>query len=319
MKVLVSLTNKHGKSRLHPDVNLVEINSETGNIKPIHLKHWMLPEPMIGIAPLVFWRDTVVFFTDGCAVGQLGPDYKLQKVWYIPVEQAHTTVCVDDKLYIAANVRDCVIESEPLNERHLVYWKDNPGRQDTIHLNSIAHHQGEFYISAFGPRQENFWHSSREGYIQNITTGEKVVTGLRQPHSLLSYENELYYCSSSTSEVCRLGDPEDRLLVDERSYVRGLAMTPEMLVVGTSKGRKKSKSTGKDLVTNFTDPGLPVGHCAVHFYQRGPRLVDSKLLKSVVLDDYGSELFDILPVDGWVKETKQGFGIKEFFLQLLGR
>jgi len=317
MRVLVSLTNKHGQSKKCPDANLLEIDSKTESITPIRLEHWLLPTPLAGVAPLVFWRDTVVFFTDGCAVGQLDQNYQLKRAWYIPVEQAHTTVCVNDKLYIAANVRDCVIESEPFDERHTVFWKDNPGRKDTIHLNSIAHHQGDFYISAFGPRKD-FWHSSREGYIQNITTGDKVVTGLQQPHSLLSHGDELYYCVSAASEVRRLGDPDDCLVVDERSYVRGLAITDEMLVVGTSKGRKKSKSTGQDLLTNFTDPGLPTGHCALHFYRRGIHLQDAQLEKTVLLDDYGPEIFDILPVDGWAAE-KKSFSIKQFFKSLLGR
>lgn len=305
MRVLVSLTNKHGRSERCPDINLLEVDFSDGSIKPIPLEHPRLSKPLVGVAPLVFWRDTIVFFTDGCAVGQLDRNYKLLKVWYIPVEQAHTTVCVDDKLYIAANVRDCVIESEPDKEKHTVFWKDNPGRVDTLHVNSIAHHRGDFYISAFGPRKD-LWHTSDNGYIQNITTGEKVVIGLKQPHSLLSDSGKLYYCVSSRGEIQCVGSAE-RLKVSEHSYLRGLAMTPEHIVAGTSKGRKKSKSTGQDLVTNFTDPGKPVGHCAVHLYARKQYLDDCELLETIILDDYGSEIFDVLPLDGWLPPKKKSW------------
>lgn len=305
MRVLVSLTNKHGKSKVHPDINLVEVDFSDGSIKPIPVEHPLLPKPLVGIAPLVFWRDSIVFFTDGCAVGQLDRNYKLKKVWYIPVEQAHTTVNVDDKLYIAANVRDCVIESQPDKEQHTVFWKDNPGRVDTLHVNSIAHYQGDFYISAFGPRKD-LWHTSEGGYIQNITTGEKVVTGLKQPHSLLVYGNQLYYCVSSCGEIRRLGG-DDCLRVADRSYLRGLAMNDSYIVAGTSKGRKKSKSTGKDLVTNFTDPGKPVGNCAVHLYSRSFPLDTCERLKTVYLDDYATEIFDILPLDGWLPPKPKGW------------
>ena len=295
MRVLVSFTNKHKSEEKFYDACLVEVDSDGGVPKPIDIKHYSLKHPLAGIASLVRWRDSIIFFTDGCMVGQLDRDYHLQNVWAIPIEQAHTAVSVNDELYIAASLKDCVIRSKPLEDRHSVFWKHGLGQKDTIHLNSIAHHQGDFYISAFGPRTD-FWHSAHNGYIQNITTGNKVITGLKQPHTLVSYEDDLYYCNSATSDVRKLGGDEN-LHIEGNGYVRGMAFDKKTLAVATSRGRKRSKSTGKNLVTNFTDPGNPTGECAIHFYQRADRLDDYQHLKTVSLSKYGAEIFDVLSVD----------------------
>jgi len=263
-----------------------------GRVKPISTEHYKFKHPASGIASLVRYKDSLIFFTDNCMVGQLNKQYQVERVWTIPIRHSHSVVCVDDKFYIASTSRDCVVESVPFEDKHKIFWKDNPGRQDTIHLNSIAHRNGEFFITAFGPRKE-FWHSADAGYVKNITTGEMVVTGLKQPHTVTNVKDELYYCNSATSEVRKVGS-DYSLVVDPNSYVRGMAFTDTMLAVATSKGRKKSKSTGKDLVTNFTDPGNPTGHCAVHFYKRAEKLCDYKKVRWVNLDDYGSEIFDVV-------------------------
>jgi uncharacterized protein DUF4915 len=306
MRVLVSLTNKFGKSKIQPDICLLEIDSYDGKIKPIPTNHYALKNPLAGIAGLVRYQDGIIFFTDGCKIGRLDNQYQVTDVGAIPIEQAHTAVWVDDKLYIAATHQDCVIESAPFQDKHQVFWEDNGGRKDTIHLNSIAYHNGAFYVTAFGPRKD-FWHSAEAGYVKNITTGEIAVSGLKQPHTLCSvmdgtYPGGLYFCNSSSGEVCLMGS-EDRLLVDSRSYIRGMSFSDDILAVTTSKGRSKSKSTGKELVTNFTDPGQPIGHCAISFYQRASRLNDYKKIRTVLLDSYGSEIFDVLSVDGFVKKS----------------
>jgi len=296
MKVIVSLTNKHGKSKKYPDICLLEVSSGFwrgwgSKIKPIPTEHCRLNVPLSGIASLVAYKDGLIFFTDNYKVGWLNKQYQVEEVWTIPIKHPHSVVCIDDVLYIASTSRDCVIKSVPFKDRHEVFWKDNTGRQDTIHLNSVAHRDGEFFVTAFGPRKE-FWHSAESGYVKNITTGEMVETDLKQPHTIINVKGELYFCNSATSEVCKVGD-SDRLVVDPHSYVRGMAFTDKMLAVATSKGRKKSKSTGKDLITNFTDPGNPTGQCALHFFERAYKLSDYKLIRSVNLDDYGSEIFDV--------------------------
>lgn len=300
MKVLVSLTNKFGKSKLFPEICLLEVDSCTGNIKPIEISHPRIPSPLTGVGGLTFYQDSILFFADGCMVGQLNKDYKVINAWPVPIEQAHSIIYVDGKLYTAATNNDCIIESTPFKDRHTTYWEDNPNRKDTIHVNSVAHCCNSFYVTAFGPRKD-FWHSAESGYIKNITTGEIIEQNLKQPHTLCNVNNELYYCNSATSEVCKYRSTK-RLKVDSYSYVRGLAFTKKYLAVATSKGRTKSKSTGKDLVSNFTDPGNPCGHCAIHFYRRAATLDEYKHITTINLDDYGSEIFDLLPLDNFLKE-----------------
>jgi hypothetical protein len=311
MKVLASFTNKHKSEEKFHNACLVEIDSQTGKTLPIDIKHYKLNHPLAGIASLVHWEDTIIFFTDGCMVGQLDVNYRLKNVWAIPIEQAHTAVCLDNDIYIAGTAKDSVIRSGFLQDHHSVFWKHGLGEKDTIHLNSIAYHKGEFYISAFGARTD-FWHSAQSGYIQNITTGERVVEDLKQPHTLVSEGGYLYYCNSATSDIRKVGSDEN-LHIEGNGYVRGMAFGKNILAVATSRGRKRSKSTGKEIVTNFTDPGKPVGQCAVHFYTRADCLNDYQHLRTVPLGTYGAEIFDVLLVDGSEQPRNVWNLFKSFF------
>jgi hypothetical protein len=308
MKVLVSLTNKLGKSKLFPNICLLEIDSCNGAVKPVKLEHPNYPDlanHLSGCTGLAFHQNTILVATFGCLYVQLNNKYQVIRVWRVPVEQAHSIISVDGKIYTASTVNDSVVESIPFQDSHNIFWaKDISNRRtDTIHVNSVAHCKGTFYISAFGPK-DDLWNTARLGFIKKVPTGEVIIDSLTHPHTLTSFDGELYYCNSSTSEVCKVGSSE-KLVVDPSSYARGMAFTDKVFAVATSRGRTKSKSTGKVLVNNLTHSGEPTGHCAVHFYERAPTLSKYRLIKKVNLNDYGSEIFDLLPLDGFLK--KPGF------------
>lgn len=319
MKVLVSLTNKFGNSKKDPNICLLEIDSENKKIAPILTEHENLPKQLTGIAALTYFQNQVIFFTDRCQVGILDKNYQVTKTWGIPIEYAHSAIEYDNKLYIAASSVDGVIQSDPNRNIHVSYWQANNDRKDTLHINSIARDQNNFYITGFGKRGD-FWHTAQNGFIKNITTGETLIDGLKQPHTLICYLNKpysyLYYCNSATSEVkcitTNQKNPQlsnNSLLIDSDSYVRGMCFSPDhkTLAVATSKGRKKSKSTGKDLITNFTDKGESTGHCAIHFYKSNidyPNLFDYKHFETIILDDWGIEIYDVLNVTNYFNKHK---------------
>jgi hypothetical protein len=116
-------------------------------------------------------------------------------------------------------------------------------------------------------------------------TGERIGEGLGHPHSILDIDGTLAYCESSTASVVVGGSRSEQL----PGYPRGLCRVGDRLLVGTSRGRKVSKSTG---ITNRADPGAPAGRCSVTTLAL-PGLAIERVDD---LDELALEIYDLQPV-----------------------
>lgn len=170
-----------------------------------------------------------------------------------------------------------------------IYHEEYPLNEDRIHMNSICWHRGAFYISAFGEKTGDTWSTAQSGYIKRLSDGARIAEVIH-PHSLVSNGGELYFCESSRSAV--RSKSGEFLALPMPGYTRGLAFHKQQMVVGTSLGRKKSKSTG--LINNPSDPGLLAGTCSVFVYQVYDKLDNAALLQRIDLSPWACEIFDIL-------------------------
>jgi GT2 family glycosyltransferase/glycosyltransferase involved in cell wall biosynthesis len=129
-----------------------------------------------------------------------------------------------------------------LDDKHVIQERWSFGDEpDSVHINCMAIFRGRLIASTFGA------FSSHRGYkgatqgagtVIDVRTGDMLISGLSQPHSLVVAGNELWLCSS-----------EDRLLLvhDEHfqlqrkvalpGYARGLAIGAEHVYVGISRSR----------------------------------------------------------------------------------
>jgi len=127
---------------------------------------------------------------------------------------------------------------------------------------------GQVYISAFGFRKSEKWSSAEEGYIMNITENNKEIDHIYHPHSVflesgIFSKKNIYYCESATRSVKK---NNKTIVCIEKGYTRGLCIRGKYLILGTSSGRKKSKST--NLINNPSDPGLLEEDCKLLVYKR---------------------------------------------------
>jgi hypothetical protein len=170
-----------------------------------------------------------------------------------------------------------------------VYWRPDPAgpREDRHHLNAIIGVRGELYVSGFGQKAGARWSSARDGFIFNMTEQRYVLSGIEHPHSLAHLGGSLAYCESRHSAVRILGEERSQQLP---GYTRGMCVVGESLYVGTSLGRRVSKSTG--LINNPDDPGALDGGCTIS------RLSVSSLAieETIDLSSCGYEVYDLLPV-----------------------
>lgn len=120
-------------------------------------------------------------------------------------------------------------------------WTPVPGDPDSCHINSLVRHQGRWLASMFGRFTRHRDYKGRTagaGEVVDVETGETVVHGLSQPHSLVSADGRLWLCDSEAGTVrCFDGQLQPSAVVDIGGYARGLLVREGLLVVGVSRSR----------------------------------------------------------------------------------
>ena len=117
---------------------------------------------------------------------------------------------------------------------------------DSAHVNCIAIHNERLVASMFGRfhAHRGYKGATRQaGLVVDVRTGEPLIEGLSQPHSLVSVGEELWLCSSEDQSV-RIYDGDFQLKrnISLPGYTRGLAMGSEHLYVGLSRSRNAAGS-----------------------------------------------------------------------------
>jgi hypothetical protein len=183
-------------------------------------------------------------------------------------------------LYIVVTKQDKVIKYDLKGSYETLF--DNRTNKDSLHLNSICLHENNLFISGFGVNNKKHWIHANNGFVMNLITGKKIIEGLKQPHSLFSFDNELYVCDSSKKRIvnCK-GKP---LIKNNKGYTRGLYINEKVIVYGVSKGRTVSVTNG-DYVGNISDKGILSGECSIN--------VKTKDLNTFCFKDISDEIYDI--------------------------
>ena len=155
-----------------------------------------------------------------------------------------------------------------------------PGEPDSAHLNSICFHEGRLLASRFGDFTEHrqYKNATRSaGQVFDVVTGEVLLTGLSQPHSLTSHGGLLWLCDS---EVYKLRSFRDYVQEDEyafEGYTRGLAFGAQHVYVGLSRSRN--------------DPGSVLESARIAVLDHATMSRDASIELPC------NEIYDILPYD----------------------
>jgi hypothetical protein len=116
-----------------------------------------------------------------------------------------------------------------------------PGERDAWHINCLARWNGRLVFSAFADRPGHRAYKEPPfdtGFVQDLETGERPITGLSQPHSLVPDGERLLLANSGESEL-RAYDRSGALLRKRHldGYTRGVAFRDDVVYVGLSKSR----------------------------------------------------------------------------------
>ncbi|MGY0650764.1 glycosyltransferase [Luteimonas sp. A537] len=182
--------------------------------------------------------------------------------------------------YVVATERNAVLRLDD-DLRETRRWALR-GERDSAHLNSICFHDGRLLASRFGRFDTHRGYkgaTAGAGEVFDVDSGEVLLGGLSQPHSLTSHEGALWLCDSEARRVvCWRGPGEPLRTVALDGYARGLAFGRERIYVGLSRSR------------NAPDPALARARIVV--------LEQASLAVLGTIELPADEVYDIAIVEG---------------------
>lgn len=157
----------------------------------------------------------------------------------------HDLLWHDEALYVVCTKINGVLKLDP-QLREMRRWI-LPGGPDSLHLNSLAMYRGRLVASIFGHFSEYREYKGRTkgaGCVVDLESGDVLIRGLSQPHSLTADGDRLWLCDSE-AQMLRVYEG-DRQVGERRmdGYVRGLALDNNYVYAGLSRTRNVEQSGG---------------------------------------------------------------------------
>lgn len=297
MKYLVSICNKQKAAGLdEPDCFLYEIDEARMDAPvPVYLNDGRIQSPE-GITGLTYYKKGYigVVQSDTPQAVFFDKTYRVENVLDLKLAvDAHSVLVWNDRIYIASTGNDSIVVlDENLNEAF--FWRMNRKDKDTVHLNSIVVHNEKMLATAFGKKSDKSWRSASQGYLVEVPSDEKVLSGLYHPHSALSHNGGVLLCESFKMVIM---DSNGEKHATGRGYARGLAVSGDRMIVGCSQGRDYSRSTGLAVEKDESNADLSIHPCEVLVYKWNTKDLSScELTGSIPFGGRAREIYDILSV-----------------------
>jgi len=116
-----------------------------------------------------------------------------------------------------------------------------PGESDAWHVNCLSVWRGRVVFSAFGDFRNHQGYKGRtkkSGFVQDLLSGERIIIGLSQPHSLCPFGENLLLANSEEGQIVEFA-PNGRKLrtFTTGGYPRGICVTEKKIYAGVSARR----------------------------------------------------------------------------------
>ncbi|WP_255682820.1 glycosyltransferase [Dyella sp. 2HG41-7] len=150
----------------------------------------------------------------------------------------HDILIDSSTIYVACTYPNAVVAYDS-DWRELERWVF-PGQQDSIHLNCLCLYQGRLLVGMFGDfdlHREYKGQTARRGIVRDVRSGEILIDGLSQPHTMVACGDELLLCDSEAGELRVFKNWECVRTLSVGGYARGLAVGASHYYVGVSLSR----------------------------------------------------------------------------------
>ena len=224
-------------------------------------------------------------------------NWRIREIYFLKkVQDPHCLVVHQGKLFLAStgnnSIYSLLIDGDSIvGEEEVWHFPNTSFDQDDVHLNGLVFIDDQMVISAFGRRNtEGDW--SKNGILFNVITGSAIRDHLDHPHSA-QFLNGLLVFAESNIGMIHIGKMKGRLNFDFLNikvggYPRGILIRKDHLIVGQSKIRQISRSTGATINTESKD----LGFCGLVKID----LNDYTCGKIIDLSSSGPEIYSVLDV-----------------------
>lgn len=212
------------------------------------------------------------------------------------IKDPHSIAVEGDTLFVVSSGNDRVYGipvDHDTRRPEVVYQVGPSGRTDTRHLNSLAlARDGRLLVTGFGLRDRGNpkwpkWSSCTNGFVADAGTGEILMDGISQPHTVFdSQQHGIIVCESRGH---RIADLDGNTVMNATGYTRGLAEPrSDLLVVGDSSAKGHPDNKGQ--VGNHFEDGVDVGGTKLYLLTSD----NTKPTAEIYLNKWAPELYDIL-------------------------
>lgn len=154
-------------------------------------------------------------------------------------DDVHSVLWANGHCYLAATAGNEIIQLTDIGEE-VQRWTFS-GEKDSWHINCLAFWRGRVIFSAFGDFGEHRGYKGKTikaGFVQDLLSGERLIHGLSQPHSLLAVDDRLFLANSELMELIEFS-ADGKILRSKQldGYTRGLVVSGSIVYVGLSRSR----------------------------------------------------------------------------------
>ena len=155
------------------------------------------------------------------------------------IPDIHDVMEWQDHYYVVGTTKNQILKLD--KQGHVVDTWNFPGEEDSMHLNCLGEWSGRIVFSAFGDFDTHRGYkglTDGTGFIQDLATGQKIIKGLSQPHSLVAHGETLLVANSQCEELREYlpsGECKRKKILD--GYTRGICIVGNVIYVGLSRSR----------------------------------------------------------------------------------
>ena len=154
-------------------------------------------------------------------------------------DDIHDVLCHGKNIYIVGTSKNEIIKLDQKGKEVKKWVFD--GENDSYHINCLAIWNKRVVFSAFGDFKKTYEYKGNtvgNGYVQDLLSGRRLITGLSQPHSLTPYGKNLLIANSEKMEI-REYSPSGKNIrtLQLNGYTRGIFVSDETIYIGLSSSR----------------------------------------------------------------------------------
>ncbi len=175
---------------------------------------------------------------------------------WIPCPDVHDVMVDDGSIYVVETASNSIAQYD--FQGRLIGKRSYNDKTDSWHINCLAKWNDRIIFAAFGEfdsQQGYQGNTNQSGFVQDLLTGERLITGLSQPHSPSAMGDDLLIANSETFEILRFSSSGAlKQKVQLKGYARGICVAENAVYVGLSQSRNCENTQSDSAAVVSLDP-----------------------------------------------------------------